>query len=119
MCPLNGESFKHDYNGNPIGNSFVTDNLIFEKDYWAIQKSDLIIANMNTFSESRPPIGSICEVAITGIQQKPIIMITDEKIYRENPFFKRFVSCWASSVEEVIEKKMINFLYKAWHSAQD
>jgi nucleoside 2-deoxyribosyltransferase len=93
-------------------------NAIVHKDYNSVVNADIIIANMDTFGEERPLTGSICELAWAWDKHKPIIMITDEDKYRLHPFMSYFASWIVSSVDELLEKKIINELYKSIHSAQ-
>jgi hypothetical protein len=44
-------------------------------------------------------------------------MITDEAIYKEHPFTAYFASHVVSSVEELLEKKIVNFYFKGWNDA--
>jgi len=45
-------------------------------------------------------------------------MVTDEDQYKQHPFLEYFASWIVPSVDELLEKKIINEFYKAWHSAQ-
>jgi nucleoside 2-deoxyribosyltransferase len=114
--PLNGENFLEI---SPDGlKGSLPPHTIVHKDYKSIEICDLVIVNMDTFEQQRPLIGTICELAWAWDKHKPIIMITDDHIYKNHPFLEYFTSWYVSSVDELIEKKIINEFYKAWNSAQ-
>lgn len=116
LDPLNGKDL-----------ATITDNglksscpphAIVHRDYKCVEKSDLIVANMDTFGEDRGLCGTICELAWAWQMKKPIILITNEIKYKEHPFIKYFSSWIVESVDEMLEKKAINYFYKGTHSAQ-
>jgi len=45
-------------------------------------------------------------------------MITNDIVFEQHPFITNTVSWYVKSVEELLEKKIINEFYKAFHSAQ-
>lgn len=112
--PCNGEK---DISDDGMTSNIPT-KVILDKDYSAIKKCDLFIANMNKFGVDRPPIGTIMEVAFAYEFHKPIIMITDETVYYKHPFVSNMVSWYFKSVEQMLEAKAINQFYKAFHSVQ-
>lgn len=93
-------------------------NMIVHKDYMSVKHADLIVANMDTFGESRPLTGTICELAWAYNDHKPIIMITTDRKYAEHPFLKTFASVVVPSVDALIEGRWINKFYKSINSAQ-
>ena len=114
--PLNGENFAEiSIDGLK---SKIPSHAIVHKDYRSVEICDLVIANMDTFNQERPLIGTICELAWAWNMHKPIIMITDSKLYETHPFLEYFSSWIVPTVDYLIEKKIINEFYKAWHSAQ-
>jgi nucleoside 2-deoxyribosyltransferase len=116
LDPLNGEIFAEI---TPDGlKGAMPAHAIVHKDYVCVEKADLIIANMNTFNSSRGLCGTICELAWAWDKRKPIIMITDEDKYKLHPFLEYFVSWIVPTVDELLEKKIINGFFKAWHSAE-
>jgi hypothetical protein len=116
LDPCNGSEI---YNISLDGlTSDMPPHAIVHKDYMCVEKSDLIIANMDTFGEERPLTGSICELAWAWDKHKPIIMITNEDKYKKHPFLAYFASWIVPTVDELLDKKIINEFYKAWHSAQ-
>ena len=116
LDPMNGhaigsitpEGFKSDIPGN----AFV------DRDIKCVEECDLVIANLNTFGESRTPTGTICEIAITGYLGKPLIVITDDINYYEHPWIKDFASMIVSSIDELLEKKFIDYFYKGTVTAR-
>lgn len=115
LDPLNGENYSEvSLDGS---NGTIPKNAIVHKDYMCVKNSDLIVANMNTFGQIRPPIGTICELAWAFEFHKPIIMITDDSNYINHPFISYFVSWYVNTVDELIEKKIINQFYKSWSTA--
>ena len=116
LDPLNGEEFGEI---SPDGlKGVMPPHTIVHKDYKCVEICDLIIVNMDTFGQDRPLTGTICELAWGWQLHKPIIMITDEDKYRIHPFLEYFASWIVSSVDEMLDKKIINQFYKAIHSAQ-
>jgi nucleoside 2-deoxyribosyltransferase len=115
LDPLNGKNFA-EITEDGLKSS-VPYSAIFDRDLSSVRNSDLIIANMNTFGSSRPPIGTISELAWAGLMQKPIVMITDELNYIEHPFMKKMVSWVVPDVETLIEKKIVNYFFKGLNTA--
>jgi hypothetical protein len=115
LDPLNGKDFAFlDKNGLK---SNVPSHAIIHRDYQCVIRSDLLIANMDTFGESRPLIGSIFEIAWAWEHHIPIIMITNDNIYKEHPFTDYASSHIVSTVDELLERKIINYYFKGWADA--
>ncbi len=115
LDPLNGKNFE-----SITGDGLKSDtppNAIIHRDYRSVTSSDLIIVNMDTFGESRPLTGTICELAWAWDKHIPIIMITTEDIYIKHPFLACFASVIVSSVDELLEKKFVNYFFKGDNSA--
>lgn len=115
LDPLNGGEI------GTIDKEGLTSNLppeaIVAKDYLSVRKADLIIANLDTFGEERPPIGTICECVWASEMRKPLILVTDNEWYKFHPFMKKFASWVVPSVEDLLDGKIINQFYKAMHNA--
>ena len=92
--------------------SSVDPQALFHRDYRAIQESDLIIVNLNTFGETRTPTGTICEIALAWEMKKPIIIITDEMQYKAHPFLRYFASAFVKDVDELLENQLIEYFYR-------
>lgn len=116
LDPLNGKDLESiDKEGL---NSNIPQKAFLHRDYKCVTEADLIIANMNTFGSTRPSIGSIYEMAWAWVLRKPLILITKDSIYKDHPFTKDTYSVVVESVEELIEKKYINYFYKGCVSAK-
>jgi len=116
LDPLNGK----DLNSiTPDGlKSNIPSQAIVHGDYLSVKRADLIVANLNTFGKNRASVGTFFELAWAYEQKKPVIIITDEEQYLEHPFIKTTASVFVKSVDELLEKKYINYFYKRVHSAQ-
>jgi len=115
LDPLNGKEFATitaDGMKSAVPGSALTD-----RDWMSVSNADLIVANMDTFGEVRPPIGTLCELAWAWTMRKPIIMITKETWYKEHPFMQEFVSWYVPDVETLIKEKLINYFYKGLNTA--
>ena len=77
-----------------------------------------MVVNLDTFGEIRPLTGTIYELAWAWEQHKPVIIITTERNYKEHPFIKDTASVIVSSLEELIEKRYINYFYKGTVNAK-
>jgi hypothetical protein len=115
LDPLNGENFS-EISPDGLKGCFPP-KAIVHKDYICVKKSDLIICNTDTFGEDRPLIGTLYELAWAFEFKKPVIMITNNIVFEQHPFVIDTVSWYVKSVEELLEKKILNGFYKAWHSA--
>lgn len=110
LDPMNGHAFgtitPEGFKSDIPGKAFVS------RDIKCVEESDLIIANLNTFGEPRAPTGTLSEIAISGYLNKPLIVITNDINYYEHPWIKEFASIIVSSVDELLEKKYIDYMYK-------
>ena len=113
LNPLNGED---NFSNDGLSSDFPP-AAIFIKDYNAIKKSDLFIVNMDTFGSSRTNIGTLLEIAFAYEARIPVVMITNNEMHKKHPFLSSIVSYYCESVEELINKKVINTFYKAFNSA--
>lgn len=94
--------------------SSISSNAIFEGDLLSIRKADIIIANINTFNENRPMVGTFFELGYAKAFSKPYIIIANKKSIRlakKHPFLNKAVDIYIS-VEELISSKILNFLFK-------
>ena len=114
MDPLNGEE---DVSDNGL-NSNVPSQAIFTRDYQCVKRADLLVVNTDTFGQDRPLLGTIFELAWAFEHHVPVIMITKEEMYKKHPFLEHNVAWYFENVEELLEKKCINFFYKGWASAR-
>ena len=115
LDPLNGKEV------NTISSdglkSSIPPNAILHRDFKCVMDCDIVIVNMDTFGETRPLTGTICELAWAWEHHKPIIMITDDSKYCNHPFLKNFASMIFPTVEKMIEEKAVNYMFKGTVSA--
>ena len=108
--PMNGESTAS------LGKEGLTSafppHAIVHRDYNSVLASDLIIANPNTFGESREPIGTICEMAWAFQMRKPIILISDNYRYIHHPFTSYFASAIVKDTDELLKSDLIQQFFK-------
>lgn len=90
---------------------------ILHRDYAAVINSNLIIANMATFNEKRPLTGTISELSWAWEHHIPIVLISKEDIYTQHPFIKYFSSWIVGDVDELLEKKIIQYFYRGLTTA--
>jgi len=115
LDPLNGKDFA---TITPDGlKSSMPPHAIVHRDWQSVTSADLIIANMDTFGETRPLTGTICELAWAWEKHVPIIMITDEHKYKEHPFLKYFASWIVGTTKELIDVDAINYFKKGQENA--
>ena len=114
--PLNGETF-----------GVITDDglkcdlpgkALVARDHKCVKIADLLIANTDTFGDKRPLTGTIYELAWAWTYKIPTIIITDNKNYREHPFIQDTASIIVKSVDELLDKKYIDYFYKGLVSAE-
>lgn len=132
--------------------SSLPPNLIWTKDIMAIERADVVVANMNDYMEDdinyemaldkeleysidhskdidykklffklqekiknrRENFGTISEVGIALYLQKPVIFIVPPErkhLFEKHPFMSR-ASVIVTSVEQLIEEKWLQILYK-------
>lgn len=114
LDPLNGQNFA---TITPDGlKSSIPPKALVMRDFNCIKESNIIIANLDTFGEERPLTGTMYELAWAWYLKKITIVITDELHYKEHPFIKD-TGIIVPSVDELIEKKYINYFYKGLHTA--
>lgn len=124
LCPYNGPELD---SMDSLGlKSEIPPQAIIMGDYMSVKKADLIIANLDNFGSQRPLTGTLFELAWCWQMKKPFIIIAPDKlmgynekgspftfyaVYSTHPFTGQagFV---VKSVEELIERKLINYFYK-------
>lgn len=115
LDPLNGKSFEAiDSDGFK---SNIPAKAFLKRDHHCVRIAELVIVNLNTFGETRPPVGTICELAWAWIYDIPVIVIAEDKHYTEHPFVKDIADIIVSSVEELLEKEYLSYYYKGLVSA--
>lgn len=129
LDPYNGKEFNSiDQKGLT---SSISSNAIFDGDLMSVKKSDLIVANIDTFGSDRPMIGTYWELGINTALGKPFIIIAPKKragdIFDENgnktgeytyfdlatkhPFLNR-ASVIVESVDQLIKEKHLETFYR-------
>jgi nucleoside 2-deoxyribosyltransferase len=91
---------------------------IVDRDVKCLEDADLVVANLDTFGETRAPTGTLCEISITGYIHKPLIVITNDPNYYNHPWIQDFASITVPSVDELLEKKYIDYFYKGTVNAR-
>ena len=116
LDPLNGKKFEEiDEEGLK---SNIPQTAFVPRDHKCVKDSDLIIVNLETFGESRPVTGTIFELAWAWMYRIPVITISTDKNYTEHPFIQASSAIIVGSVDEIIEKKYINYFYKGTVNAK-
>lgn len=87
---------------------------IRRSDKMSVKKSHIMIANMSTFGETRPMIGTICELTWALEADKPVIIICEEKdleLYKNHPFT---CDCdyYLTDYKQLFEEKIIETYYR-------
>lgn len=116
LDPLNGQAIA---TITPDGlKSSIPPKALVSRDIKCIKDSDLIIANLDTFGETRTPTGTLSEIAIAYMLNKPTIVITKDIQYKEHPFIKEFASIIVESVDELLSKNYIQYYYRGTVTAR-
>ncbi len=122
LDPCNGEADSDVKLKNEGLESSVPPKVIMLRDYQCVTKyADLVVANMDTFGRLRYPIGTIMEVAWAWEHHIPVLIIDplpdNESPWLNHPMFGTAQACRVKSLDELLEKKYIQFFYKGWNSA--
>lgn len=122
LDPCNGEADANVNLKDEGLKSNIPAKLIMYRDYISVVKmADLIIANMDTFGRQRYPVGTIMEVAWAWEHHKPVIVVDpasdEDSVWAKHPMFSTATAFRVKSVDELIQNKTINFLFKGWNSA--
>lgn len=112
LDPYNGKEF--DSISADGVKSHIPPNAIRRSDRMSVNKSDVVIANMNTFGSKRKMIGTICEMQWAFDADKPVIIIANEEeidLYKDHPF-----TCHAdyflTDYKQLFEQKIIETYYR-------
>lgn len=112
LDPYNGKEFKT-ISGDGV-TSHIPPTAIRKADKMSVKKADIVIANMSTFGETRPMIGTHHEICWAMEADKPIILICEEKdlyLYKNHPFT---CDCdyYLTSHKQLFEQKIIETYYR-------
>ena len=112
LDPYNGKEFETiDKKGLT---SSIPANAIIHGDYMSVTKSDIIVANLDTFGADRPSIGTHWELAWCWQMKKPFVLIVPtgmKEIYTKHPFTSQ-ASWVVESVNELLEKRVLETFYR-------
>ena len=115
LDPLNGKEIGEI---TPDGlKSNIPGSAFLPRDFMSVSNADLVVASLETFGQTRPPIGTISEIAWCYVLKKPLIVITDEIQYKEHPFIKYNAALIVPTVEDLLEKNYIGYFYKGVNNA--
>lgn len=112
LDPYNGKEFA------TISKDGVTSHIpptaIRRSDKMSVQKAQVIIANMNLFGETRPMIGTHHEICWALEDDKPVIIICDEKdlaLYKNHPFT---CDCdyYLTDYKQIYEQRILESYYR-------
>jgi nucleoside 2-deoxyribosyltransferase len=99
--------------------SSVPANAIFAGDMMSVKACDLVVANLDTFGQHRPMIGTFFELGWCTAWQKDFLLIVPKE-YKEvaegHPFLKQAAGVYGSA-QELIESKILNYFYKRLNGA--
>ena len=90
---------------------------IVDRDFMSVSNADMIVANLSSFGEERPPIGTLSELAWAWTMKKPIVLVSGDFKYFEHPFIKEFCSWIVPDVDTLLKLKIINYFFKGINSA--
>jgi len=115
LDPLNGQLLE---SINDTGlKSSIPETAFIHRDYKCVKDCDLLIANLDTFGETRPLTGTIYELAWAWLEHKPTIIITSESNYLKHPFITSTASVIVKDIDELLSSKTINYFFKGSVSA--
>lgn len=97
--------------------SAIPGKAIVYGDFMSVQEANLLVVNWNTFGQERPMIGTPSEMAWAWMMKKPVITIMPDDKLKEHPFLSEFSTVFVKSVDELLERKLINYYYKRVNSA--
>ena len=111
LDPFNGQK------DNTIDKEGLTSSIdyktLFYRDYNGVVNSDLMIANLDTFGEDRPVIGTLFEMGWAWDKKIPIITIANKQWHIQHPFIRVTSTQIVDSVDEIIDEGIIDFYYRS------
>jgi len=99
--------------------SDVPSNAIYTGDKMSVKACDLIVANLDTFEQERPMIGTFFELGWCTAWDKHFILIVPESMKdtaQNHPFLKQASSIYYS-VDQFLDSKILNYFYKRINGA--
>lgn len=83
--------------------SSVPGAVVFQRDFISVKNSDILVVNLDTFGDNRPPVGTLFEMAWAYLLRKPIITIAKEAHYKFHPFIANSSSVIVPKVEDAVK----------------
>jgi|MudIll2142460700_1097286.scaffolds.fasta_scaffold21582_4 hypothetical protein len=77
--------------------------ILLPKSFLSVQKADILLVNFQIYSDSRPIIGSIMELAWAYNQHKTVIGVRGTSYYSKHPMIRGIVHAWANTLDEAVE----------------
>jgi len=116
LDPLNGKEFATITKDGL--HSSIPSHAIIHRDYQSVINSNLVIANLDTFGDKRPITGTIAELAWAWEHKISIILITTEEQYKSHPFLEYFASIIVNNVDELLNKRYLDYFYQGTVNAK-
>lgn len=116
LDPLNSKEYEQITDGGLCATN-IDANAIIQRDYQCVIRSDIVVANLDTFGQSRVPFGTISELAWAWDHRIPCVIISSDETYQKHPFSRYFASFIVKDVDELIDRKILNYFFKGWNSA--
>jgi nucleoside 2-deoxyribosyltransferase len=82
--------------------SRVPPGVIFARDLRSVRQADIVLANINTFGQPRPPIGTISEIAWAFMLGKPVLIYAEPSPLLQHPFLIKQSAFIGSELREVL-----------------
>ena len=108
--PLGGKHFDAKNSVWTLCERRVTAQSIVKYDFNAVNRADIILANLTSLSERYPSIGTLIELGAAAAQGKLIYLILDNKyaghenaMFTHHPFLQEIAADIFESVDEAIE----------------
>lgn len=77
-------------------------NLLWDRDYYMLDNSDILIANFD-YEKDQPFLGSSMEIGRAFYQRKPIIIFSTKSWVKESMTLKYHATCIVETLEEAVE----------------
>ena len=87
-----------------VTDPMLTSKDVVMRDYLDVERSHVILANLNTYGATRPSIGTYSELAWAWILTKPVVAFVDSGAYviRNHPFLREFVTRYEETLEDAV-----------------
>lgn len=98
--PMDGEP-KKDMKDHGL-QSAIPANAIVSRDLASVKNSDIILANTDNFGNERPIIGTVFEMAWSGLLLKPLLVLSKDHWYVKHPFVTQAASHISEDREDIL-----------------